>query len=320
MQATRIRPRPTTVRRTGVALAIIAAVVSGFAVFINAYGVRAWSGTATPAVYTTFKNLVAAFVLILIGIAATRARGPERVNRPATMRQWVGLGLVAVLGGALAFALFFEGLSRASSTQAAFLHKTLVIWVGILAIGLLRERLEIMHIAAIVLLVTGQFLLVGGIGEVTFGAGELMILGATLLWSIEIILAKRLLANISSLTVGIARMAGGAGILVVYGIFSGAFAAMGAVSLTQIGWVLVTGSVLSLYVGSWFAALKRAPALDVASILVGGAVITALLRSIATGGAIASPVGLTLVATGAVVAIVVAIRSASVDSLAPSQR
>lgn len=320
MQSTGIRPRPTTVRRTGVALAIITAVVSGFAVFINGYGVRAWSGTATPAVYTTFKNLVAAFVLILIGIVATRARGPERANRPATMRQWVGLGLVAILGGALAFALFFEGLSRASSTQAAFLHKTLVIWVGILAIGLLRERLKIMHVAAVILLVAGQFLLVGGIGEVTFGAGELMILGATLLWSIEIIIAKRLLANLSSLTVGIARMAGGAAILVVYGIFSGAFAAMGAVSLTQLGWVLVTGSVLSLYVGTWFAALKRAPALDVASILVGGAVITALLRSVATGGAIASPVGLTLVATGAVVAIVVAIRSASVETLAPYQR
>ena len=54
-----------------------------------------------------------------------------------------------------------------------------------------------------------------------------MILGATLLWSIEIIIAKRLLVNLSSLTVGIARMAGGAAILVVYGIVSGAFAAMG---------------------------------------------------------------------------------------------
>ena len=117
---------------------------------LNGYGVRAWSGAATPAVYTTFKNLVAAIVLILVGIVATRARGPEQVNRPVAMGQWVGLGLVAVLGGALAFALFFEGLARASSTQAAFLHKTLVIWVGILAIGLLRERLKIMHVAAIV--------------------------------------------------------------------------------------------------------------------------------------------------------------------------
>jgi drug/metabolite transporter (DMT)-like permease len=320
MQSAKIHRRPSTTRRTGVVLAIMTAVISGFAVFINGYGVQAWSGTATPATYTTFKNLIAACALILVGVVATRSGGPERVTRPATARQWLGLSLVAILGGALAFALFFEGLARVSSTQAAFIHKTLVIWVGILAIGLLRERLKMMHIAAIALLVVGQFLLVGGVGDVTFGAGELMILAATLLWSVEIIIAKRLLESMSSLTVGIARMVGGAAILIPYGLLSGAFAAMGAVSLTQIGWVLVTGSVLSAYVGTWYAALQRAPALDVTSILVGGAVITALLRSVVAGTAIASPFGLMLVATGAAVAIAVAIRSATADTLAASDR
>jgi drug/metabolite transporter (DMT)-like permease len=298
-------------RKLGVMLAMATAVISGVAVFINGYGVKAWAGTATPATYTTFKNLIAALVLIGLGTIATRRGGPERVTRPAGRRQWLGLGLVATLGGALAFALFFEGLSRASSTRAAFIHKTLVIWVGILAVGLLRERFKMMHLAAITLLVAGQFLLVGRFSEVTFGAGELMILGATLLWSIEIIIAKRLLVDLSSLTVGIARMAGGAAVLVAYGLLSGAFGAIGAVSPAQIGWVLVTGIVLSGYVGSWYAALKRAPALDVTSILVGGAVITALLRAVVTGVEIASPVGLMLVAAGAGMAIAVAVRSAT---------
>ena len=44
----------------GIVLAVIAAVISGFAVFINGYGLRAWSGTADPTTYTTFKNMVAA--------------------------------------------------------------------------------------------------------------------------------------------------------------------------------------------------------------------------------------------------------------------
>ncbi|MGI9585134.1 MAG: EamA family transporter [Acidimicrobiia bacterium] len=297
-------------------LALTTAVISGFAVFINGYGVKAWAGTATPATYTTFKNIVAACLLVGIGVVVTRRGRAEAVTRPAGGRQWLGLAVVATLGGALAFGLFFEGLSRASSTQAAFIHKTLVIWVGILAVGLLRERFKMMHVAAIALLVVGQLLLVGGIGEVTFGVGELMILAATLLWSVEIIVAKRLLADLSSLTVGIARMAGGAAILVAYGLASGAFAAVGAVSLSQIGWILVTGGVLSAYVGTWYAALKRAPALDVTSILVGGAVITALLRAVFAGAGLASPVGLALVAAGAVIAVAVAARSATSPPIA----
>jgi drug/metabolite transporter (DMT)-like permease len=316
MQSTRRRPELTSNRQAGVILAMVTAVVSGFAVFINGYGVKAWGGTVTPATYTTLKNLIAALVLIGVGTIATRSGSSEAVTRPTGGRQWVGLGVVATLGGALAFALFFEGLSRASSTQAAFIHKTLVIWVGILAVGLLRGRFKMMHLAAIALLVAGQLLLVGGFAEVTFGAGELMILGATLLWSVEIIIAKRLLVDLSSLTVGIARMAGGAAILVAYGLMSGAFGAVGAVSLTQIGWVLVTGVVLSGYVGSWYAALKRAPALDVTSILVGGAVITALLRGVVAGVGIASPVGLMLIAAGAGIAIAVAVRSATTSPVA----
>ena len=96
-------------RRTGILLAVITAVISGVAVFINGYGVRAWAGTASPTSYTTFKNGVAAFVLLGLGLALTRRRSGEGFSRPGNRRQWFGLGLVAALGGALAFALFFEG-------------------------------------------------------------------------------------------------------------------------------------------------------------------------------------------------------------------
>jgi drug/metabolite transporter (DMT)-like permease len=285
------------------------AVISGAAVFINGYGVRAWAGTASPTSYTTLKNGVAAFVLLGAGLVLTRRRSREGLTRPSSRKQWVGLALVATLGGALAFALFFEGLARASSSQAAFIHKTLIIWVGILAVGLLHEKVRPMHVAAIGLLVAGQFVLVGGISGVTIGVGELMIFGATLLWSVEIILSKRLLADLSSLTVGLARMAGGAALLIMFGIFNGSLAAVGAVSLAQISWVLVTGVVLSGYVASWYAALARAPALDVTAILVAGAVITVLLRSVVDGAALPPPLGLGLVLGGTAVAIAAALRA-----------
>ena len=297
-------------RRTGILLAVITAVISGVAVFINGYGVRAWAGTASPTSYTTFKNGVAALVLLGLGLALTRRRSGEGFSRPGNRRQWFGLGLVAALGGALAFALFFEGLARASSTQAAFIHKSLLIWVGILAVGLLHERIRPMHLVAIGLLIGGQFVLVGGASDVAFGVGELMILAATLVWSVEIILAKRLLAELSSLTVGVARMAGGTVILVAYGGLDGSLAAIGAVSAAQVGWVLVTGIVLSGYVASWYAALARAPALDVTSILVVGALVTATLRSIVAGAAMPSSFGIGLVLVGTTLAIAAGLRAA----------
>ena len=96
------------------------------------------------------------------------------------------------------FVLFFEGLARASSTEAAFIHKTLVIWVALLAVPLLGERLSWAHWAAIALLLAGQAVLVGEAGTVTLGSGELMIFGATLLWSVEVVVVKRLLASLAA--------------------------------------------------------------------------------------------------------------------------
>jgi drug/metabolite transporter (DMT)-like permease len=311
MQDLRSRTRSVGGHRLGVIFAVITAVISGFAVFINGFGLRAWAGTADPTTYTTFKNVVAGSLLAVVAVIATRRGSNRGLTKPGSGGQWASLGLIAVFGGAIAFALFFEGFARASSTQAGFIHKTLIIWVGILAVGLLREKIRPVYFVAIGLLVVGQFLLVGGVSEVSFGIGEAMMLAATLLWSVEVILAKRLLPDLSSLTVGVARMAGGAVVLVVYGFASGGFAAMGQVTLTQVGWVMVVGIVLSGYVGFWYAALARAPAIEVSAILVGGAVLTAALNVGVRGASIPSLSGLTMVATGAGIVAIVAYMSES---------
>ena len=306
MQDLRFRAKSLEGRRVGVILAVITAVISGIAVFVNGYGLRAWAGTADPTTYTTFKNVVAGSMLAGIAVIATRRGSKEGLSRPSSHRQWLALGLIAVFGGAIAFALFFEGFARASSTQAAFIHKTLIIWVGILAVGLLHEKVRPIHVAAIALLVVGQFLIVGGVASISFGVGEAMMLAATLVWSIEVIIAKRLLSDISSMTVGVARMAGGAVVLVTYGLLSGGFAAMGHVTLAQVGWVLVVGIILSGYVGFWFAALARAPAIDVMAILVGGAVLTTALNASFREAPIPSLSGLVLIALGVGVVAVAA--------------
>ena len=271
--------RPGATRRTGFLLALATAGISGAAVFLNSYGVKAFGDATT---YTTAKNVIAALVLLaLIGAMSARGQGAV-LTRPSRPGQWWGLAVVGIFGGAIAFALFFEGLALSSAVDAAFLQKTLLVWVAVLAVPLLGERLGALQVAAIALLMLGQVGLAGGTTTI-FGRGQLMVLGATLLWAAEVIIAKRLLTDLSSWTVGLTRMGVGSVVLVAWTLIRGDGGALLTMTGNQWKWVLVTGVILAAYVSTWFAALSRAPAVDVTAVLVVAAVITAGLASAVNG-------------------------------------
>jgi drug/metabolite transporter (DMT)-like permease len=199
--------------------------------------------------------------------------------------------------------LFFEGLARADSVDAAFIHKTLVVWVAILAVVFLREQTRARHLVAVALLLGGQVVLVGGLPALSWGGGEAMIAVATLLWAIEFVVAKRALADISSHELAAWRMGGGSLLLVAWVLVSGRADTLLAMTPTGWAWVLGTGLLLSAYVGTWYAALARIPAVDVAAVLVAGAIVTALLQAGFDGAAPApNAVGLGLLGAGALVA------------------
>jgi drug/metabolite transporter (DMT)-like permease len=267
-------PFPTARRtiRTGHALALVTAAISGVAVWVNGKAVSHFSNAT---VYTTAKNVVAAAALVGLLLIATRARSVEGWTPPTTNRQRFGLVAVGVIGGSLPFVLFFEGLARAGSTDAAFIQKTLVLWVALLAVPLLGERLRPAHVAAIGLLLWGQAELGSGL-SIGADGGALLVAGATLCWAVEVIVAKRLLADLSPLTVGAARMGLGAALLVAWTVVRTGDDLF-TLDAAQWGWVALTGALLTGYVATWFSALSRAPAIDVTAILVLGAVLTAAL-------------------------------------------
>lgn len=284
----------------GILLAFGTAVISGVSVFVNAHALRAFG---EPALYTTAKNAVAAFLLIALLTLATRSRSAgigEGLTMPRTWRERAGLVAVGVIGGGIPFLLFFEGLARATSSDAAFLHKTLVIWVALLAVTLLRERLSLIHVGAIALLMVGQAIAGGGLGIPALDAAGALILAATLLWSIEVVVAKVLLRRLSALTVGVARMGIGVLVLLAFTTLTGRLAGLGSVDATAWLWVAATGVILTGYVATWYAALARAQAVDVSAVLVLGVVITAAL---ARGADLAtlqpSSLGLALITLGA---------------------
>lgn len=265
-------PMPKHPYATATALALTTAVISGAANFLNKSAVAAVPG---PVFFTTIKNAAVAVALIGLMLLFGQWREISRLQRS----QWLRLLAVGVIGGSLPFALFFTGLSQTSAINASLIHKTLVLWVLLLAVPLLKERvspLQGLGIAA----VFGANLLVGGFTGFKFNAGELMILAATLLWAVENVIAKRVLAGVSSLTVAAGRMVIGSGLLLALIAWRGEAGRMLELNALQWGWVALTGALLTGYVLTWYAALKRAPATYVATLLVPATLVTNVLSAV----------------------------------------
>jgi len=229
-----------------------------------------------------------------------RSTAMQRAARSPWGRRWA-LAYVGVIGGGLAFALFFHGLALASPTSAAFWRDTMVLWVAVGAVTLLGERIKWWNVAAIGLLVLGEIVVTGGVGPLATSNGEMFVLGATVLWAGEVIVVKSLLVGVAPATVSTVRMGVGSISLVAYLLVSGAAGSLTALTGSQVQWALWTGGLLALYVATWMTALARARALDVTSVLVGSVVVTWMLQLVAgTATPVASSLGLILIVLGVV--------------------
>ena len=297
-------------RMPGMLVAGVTALVSGVSVFVNSYGVHSFS---SPALYTTAKNMAAVLFLALVASAGLWARRgnsstfsahfvtPERSHELRHgVGYWLALAYVGVIGGGLAFVLFLNGLAVSTPASAAFWRDTMVLWVAALAIPILREKVEWWNYVAIALLVAGEIIVAGGVGHLAFTRGECDVLASTALWAVEVVIARRLLREMSPAALALVRMGVGALALCVYLSATGAFANLLSLNAHQVWWVLATGLLLSGYVATWMTALTRARALDVTSVLVASAAVTWLLQLVAgTVTPVTSTIGLVLIAAGA---------------------
>ncbi|HSM65515.1 MAG TPA: DMT family transporter [Ilumatobacteraceae bacterium] len=293
--------------------ALVAALVSGVAVFVNGVAVRHFDDAT---VYTTAKNLWAGVLLAAVLVALPARAASRPVDAGADRPAWPWLVVVAVVGGAVPFVLFFEGLALATSTDAAFIHKTLVVWVAVGASVVLHERLRPVHLVAIGLLVIGHVVVSGGISLAGVGRGEALILAATLLWTLEVLLVKRLLVTAPAPYLATVRMLGGSVVLLGWLAVRGDLGALAAFTTGQWWWIALTGTTLAGFVSLWYRALAAAPATDVTAVLVAGAVVTAILNT----GFRGVPVTVDAVGYLAVLAgvVLVAVSSARSEEARPS--
>lgn len=267
--------------KRGLLFALITAAISGFSIFYNKLVLV---GGIDPLVFNIIKNGGVAFVLSLFILMNRKITKLGKLTR----RQWVRLAAIGVIGGSIPFVLFFEGLRSVPAVNAAIIHKTIFLWVALLALPLLGERLSTGQMIGY-LIVAWSNVLIGGFTGFSFGRGEALILGATVLWSFENIIAKVALKDTESMIVAWGRMAIGSVLLVVIAVAEGKIALLFRVTPQQ--WLVTAGSVLLLtgYVSAWYRALAFASATLVASVLIIATPITNVLSALFITHALPAP-------------------------------
>lgn len=253
-------------------LALATAIISGVSNFINKIGV---TSVNDPVLYTTIKNSLVAIFLIGIIIVLKKWKEIKTLDK----HQIIKLIAIGAIGGSIPFVLFFTGLANTSAINASLIHKTLFIWVALLAIPFLKERIRFGVWAGISILFIAN-LFVGGFNGFTFNTGELMIFVATIFWAVESIIAKKALKDIPSTTVAGARMVIGSFILFIIVAIQGNISEVFSLGATQWGWTLLSSVLLLGYVVTWYAALKHAPAWYVAALLVPASLVTNVLTTV----------------------------------------
>lgn len=269
------KPRFTMNRNEaiGTLLAILTAVVSGVAIFAN----KIFITGLDPALFTAVRALIVGLIFLLFSFASGAFR-PRSVRIP-----WGWLFLVGVIGGGLAFLLFFSGLQMTTSGRAAFLHKTLPLWVAALAAGFLKERITRKQVIAMALMFAGTFMILGAsvpASELWSNPliGDFLVVIATIFWAIENVVARRLLREgESNFIVSFGRMFFGA--LFLFGVLglTGNIGQLALLNASQITNLLISSGLLLMYVFFYYWSLRYINVSKAATILLAAPVITVLL-------------------------------------------
>ena len=256
----------------GILFALLAALISGISIFYNKLIIVRG---IDPLIFNIIKNGGTAIILSLFFLW----RRQNIVNKISKDNLWKKLILIGVFGGSIPFILFFQGLTKVAAINANLIQKTLFIWVAILAIPILREKIHPLAIIGYLLVIYANFF-IGGVSGFKFSIFEGMILTATILWAIENIIAKKTLKETDSSVVAWGRMTFGVLVLIMAAIVSGKSDLIFKLSPDQAMPILGSIILLTLYVSSWYKALKLAPATTVTAILVLATPITNILSAI----------------------------------------
>ncbi|MFH1781231.1 MAG: DMT family transporter [Patescibacteria group bacterium] len=254
----------------GLFLVLGTAIISGVSIFINQFGVK----MVNPYIFTGLKNIVVVVLILGLLLFIKEFKNLKKLSK----KDWLRLLIIGFVGGSIPFLMFFKGLSMTTGPEASYIHKFLFIVIALLAPLFLKEKWNWQYLIGLGALFIGGVMLFQVNGFFTWNSGNLLILGATILWSIENIISKKAVAKISPRIVALGRMGFGSLFIVLFWIFTNQIDLVATLDVKQFWWVALTGLLLFGYVTTWYTGLKYIPLTYAAAILALGAPITALLQ------------------------------------------
>jgi len=279
----------------GTLLVLLTALISSVAIVVN----KSFVVKIDPLLFTAIRALFIGIIFFFISFYISRSKSIKfkKVS-------WKYLVSIGIIGGSVAFWLFFQGLRATTAGRAAFLHKTLPIYALILGFIFLKEKITKKQLIAMGVMLIGLFLMEFSKISSQIRMGDLMILGATILWAVENTLAKKaMLKKESNWVVTFSRMFFGSIILFAIIFIMGKSDLLWSLTSQQLIYIFISGIFLFLYVFTWYLGLKYINLSKASTILLIAPVISLILGVIWLGEQIFALqlVGSTLILIGAYV-------------------
>ncbi len=236
----------------GTMLALLAAVISGISIPAN----KIFVVSADPLVFTAVRAVIIGMIFLAVSMYVTKRNKTKFFTAPKKY-----LAAIAVIGGAIAFYLYFYGLKLTTAGHAAFLHKTLPLYTAVLAFVFLREKITGKYAAAIVLMFLGTIgIYFSSIAPAELWTnpqlGDLLVITAAFLWAVENIIAKKAMSKTDNFLVSFSRMFFGGLILFGAIIILGRTDALLALNSAQLVNICISTALLFCYVLVYYWALK----------------------------------------------------------------
>lgn len=269
----------------GTIFAVVAAVISGIAIPANKFFIV----SADPAVFTAVRGIIIGVLFFIIAKWQLGKTKQKSFGKEQLMKNWKYLAAIAVIGGAIAFLLYFTGLKLTTAGRAAVLHKTLPLYVLVLAFIFLREKISRNQLIAMALMIAGIIAIyfttiISGELWTNPQLGDLLVLGAAFLWAVENVIAKKaMIEGETNFVVSFARMFFGGLILLGIVLLTGKIDAL--IALTKQQWINIAISTILLfgYVLFFYLSLKHINASKAAAFLLLAPVISLILGIIFLG-------------------------------------
>ena len=255
----------------GTTLAILTAMISGLAIPIN----KIFVVSMDPLIFTALRSLlIGIFFFILLSFKWNFSFKEFRKIK------WKYLFAIAFIGGSLAFLFFFTGLKLTTSGRASFLHKTLPLYVLLLASVFLKEKITKKQLFSIFLMFFGTILIYEA--EITPSElwinpklGDFLVVFATFLWAVENTIAKKaMIKGENNFVVSFARMFFGGLIIFSLILILGKTDLLFSIKSEQLLNIFISTFILTLYVTFWYWSISYINVSKASSLLLLSPVIS----------------------------------------------